>query len=69
MMIVGVGTVVIVMVMSVPVIVPVAITLMLCVVTVLITPSWHKHLEVLGAVGMVVIFAEGPVIQQWVSGE
>ena len=69
MMIVGVGTVVIVMVMVMLMMVPVAITPMLCIVTVLITPSWHQHLEVLGAVGMVVIFAEGPVIQQWVSGE
>ena len=60
---------VVVMVMAMPVIVPVAITLMFCIVTVLTTPSGHKHLEVLGAVGVVVIFAEGPVIQQRVSGE
>ena len=69
MMIVGMRAVVIVVVMAVPVIVPMAVTLVLGIVTVLITPSWHKHLEVLGTVGMVVILAEGPVIQQWVSGE
>ncbi|GIR71694.1 MAG: hypothetical protein CM15mP74_29450 [Halieaceae bacterium] len=68
-MVVGVGAVVIVVVMSVPVIVPMAITLVLGIVTVLIPPSRHKHLEVLGAMGMVVILAEGPVIQQRVSGE
>jgi len=69
MMIVGVRAVVIVVVMAVPVIVPMAVTLVLGIVTVLVTPSWHKHLEVLGTVGMVVILAEGPVIQQWVSGK
>lgn len=69
MMIVGVGAVVIVVMMSVPVIVAMAITLMLGIVAVLITSSGHQHLEVLGAVGMVVILAEGPVIQQWVSGK
>ena len=61
--VVGVGAVVIVVVMSVPVIVPMAITLVLGIVAVLIPPSRHKHLEVLGAMGMVVILAEGPVIQ------
>ena len=60
---------VIVVVMAVPVIVPMAVTLVLGIVTVLVTPSWHKHLEVLGTVGMVVILAEGPVIQQRVSGK
>ena len=69
MMIVGVRAVVIVVVMPVPVIVPMAVTLVLGIMTVLIAPSWHKHLEVLGTVGMVVILAEGPVIQQRVSGE
>ena len=69
MMIVGMRAVVVMMVMAVPVIVPMAITLVLGIVTVLITPSWHKHLEVLGTVGMVVVLAEGPVIQQRVSGE
>ena len=69
MMIVGVRAVVIVVVMAVPMIMPVAITLMLRIVTILITPSGHQHLEVLGTVGMVVVLAEGPVIQQWVSGE
>ena len=68
-MIVGVGAVVIVVMMSVPMIVPMAITLMLRIVTALVAPSRHKHLEVLGAMGMVVILAEGPVIQQRVSGE
>ena len=62
MMIVGVRAVVIVVVMAVPVIMAVAVTLVLGIVTVLITPSWHKHLEVLGAMGVVVILAEGPVI-------
>ncbi len=68
-MIVGVGAVVIVVVVSVPMIVPMAVALVLGIVTALVAPSRHKHLEVLGAVGVVVIFAEGPVIQQWVSGE
>ena len=69
MMVVGVWAVVIVMVMAVPVVVPMAVTLVLGIMTVLIAPSRHKHLEVLGTVGMVVILAEGPVIQQRVSGE
>ena len=68
-MVVGVGAVVIVVVMSVPVIVPMAIAHVLGIVTVLIASSRHKHLEVLGAMGMVVILAEGPVIQQRVSGK
>ena len=69
MMIVGMRAVVIVVVMTVPVIMPMAVTLVLRVVTVLIAPSGHKHLEVLGTVGMVVVLAEGPVIKQRVSGE
>ena len=69
MMIVGVGAMVVVVVMTVPVIVPMAVTLVLGVVTVLVTPSGHKHLKVLWTVGMVVIFAEGPVVQQRVSGK
>ena len=69
MMIVGVGAMVVVVVMTVPVIVSMAVTLVLGVVTVLITPSGHKHLKVLRTVGMVVVLAEGPVIQQWVSGK
>ena len=69
MMIVRVRAVVVMTVMTVPVIMPMAVTLVLGIVTVLVTPSWHKHLEVLGTVGMVVILAEGPVIQQRVSGE
>ena len=69
MMIVGVRAVVIVVVMAVPVIMAVAVTLVLGIVTVLITPSWHKHLKVFWAMGVVVILAEGPVIQQRVSGE
>ena len=69
MMIVGVGAVVIMVVMSVPVIVPMAVALVLGIVTGLITPSGHQHLEVLGAMGMVVILAEGPVIQQRISGQ
>ena len=60
---------VVVVVMTVPVIVPMAVTLVLGVMTVLITPSGHKHLKVLRTVGMVVIFAEGPVVQQRVSGK
>ena len=69
MMIVGVRAMVIVVMMAVPVIVPMAVTLVLGVVTVVITPSWHKHLEVLGTMGMVMVLAEGPVVQQRVSGE
>ena len=69
MMIVGMRTVVVMMVMAVPVIVPMAVTLVLGIVAVLIAPSRHKHLEVLGAMGMVVVFAKGPVIQQRVSGK
>ena len=59
----------IVKVMTVPVIVPMAVTLVLRIVTVLIAPSGHKHLEVLRTVGMVMVLAEGPVIQQRVSGK
>ena len=69
MMIVGVRTVVIVVVMAVPVIVPMAVTLVLGVVPVLITAPGPKHLEVLGTVGVVMVLAEGPVVQQRVSGE
>ena len=69
MMIVGVRAVVFVVMMSVPVIVAMAITLVLAIVTILITSSGHQHFEVLGAVGMVVILAESPVIQQRVSGK
>ena len=69
MMIVGVWAVVIVVMMAVPVIVPMAVTLVLRIVTVFIAPFRHKHLEVLRTVGMVVVLAEGPVIQQRVSGE
>ena len=69
MMIVRVRAVVIVVVMTVPVIMAVAIALMLRIMTVFVTPSGHKHFEVLRTVGMVVILAEGPVIQQWVSGK
>ena len=68
-MVVGVRAVVIMVVVSVPVIVPMAIALVLGIVTVLIASSWHKHLEVLGAMRMVVILAECPVIQQRVSGK
>ena len=68
-MVVGVRAVVVMVVMSVPVIVPMAITFVLGIVTVLIASSWHKHLEVLGTVGMIMILAEGPVIKQRVSGE
>jgi hypothetical protein len=68
-MIMGVGAVVIVVMMSVPMIVPMAVALVLGIVTALVAPSRHKHLEVLGTVGMVVILAESPVIQQRVSGE
>ena len=60
---------VIIMVMTVPVIVPMAVTFVLGVVTVLIAPPGHKHLEVLGAVWVFVVLAGGPVIQQRVSGE
>ena len=67
--IVGMRAMVIVVVMAVPVIVPMAVALVLGIVTVLITPSGHQHLEVLGTVGMVVVLAEGPVIQQRVSCE
>ena len=69
MMIVGMRAVVVMMVMAVPVIVPMAVTLVLRIVTVFIAPSGHKHLEVLRTVGMVVVLAEGPVIQQRVSGK
>ena len=69
MMIVGVRAVVIVVVMAVPVIVPMAVTLVLGVVPVLIASSGHKHLEVLGAMRMVMVLAEGPVIEQRVSGK
>ena len=67
--IVGMRAMVIVVVMAVPVIVPMAVALVLGIVTVLITSSGHQHLEVLGTVGMVVVLAEGPVIQQRVSCE
>ena len=69
MMIVGMRAVVIMMVMTVPVIMAVAVTLVLGIVSVLIASSGHKHFEVLWTVGMVMVLAEGPVIQQRVSGE
>ena len=69
MMIVGMRAVVIVVVMAVPVIVPMPVTLVLRIMTVLITSSWHKHLEILRTVGMVKVLAEGPVIQQRVPGK
>ena len=59
----------IVRVMAVPVIVLIAVTLVLRAVTSFITSPGHKHLEVLGTVGMVMVLAEGPVIQQRVSGK
>ena len=68
-MIVGVGAMVIVVVMTVPVIMAMAVTLVLGIVTALVAPSRHQHLEVLGAMGMVVVLAEGPVIQQRISGK
>ena len=68
MVIVGVWAVVIVVVMAMPVIVPVSVTFVLGIVTLFITPSGHQHLKVLGAVGVIVVFAEGPVIEQRVSG-
>ena len=68
-MVVGVRAVVVMVVVSVPVIMPMAITFVLGIVTVHIASSWHKHLEVLGTVGMIMILAEGPVIKQRVSGE
>ena len=62
-MVVGVRAVVVMVVVSVPVIVPMAIALVLGIVTVLIASSGHKHLEVFRTVGMVIVLAEGPVIQ------
>ena len=60
----------IVRVMAVPVIVLIAVILVvLRVMTIFITPPGHEHLEVLGTVGMVMVPAEGPVIQQRVSGK
>lgn len=69
MMLVGMRAVVVVVVMAVPVIMPMAVTLVFGVVTAFITSSRHKHLEVLRTVGMVMVLAEGPVIQQRVSGK
>ena len=54
--------------MAAPVIVLIAVTLVLRAVTSFITSPGHKHLEVLGTVGMVMVLAEGSVIQQRVSG-
>lgn len=69
MMIVRVGAVIIVVVIAVPVVVPMAVTLVLRVVTIFITPSSHEHLEVLETLQMVMVWAEGAVIQKRVSGE
>mgnify|MGYP003297489990 CR=1 FL=1 len=59
----------VVVMMAVPVVMLMAVTLVFGVVTAVITSSGHKHLEVLWTVGMVMVLAEGPVIQQRVSGE
>ena len=69
MMIVGLGAVVIVVAMAVPMIVPMAVTLTFRIMTVFITPPGHKPVEVLWTLGMVMVFAEGPVIQERVSGK
>ena len=62
MMLVGMRGMVVVM-MAVPVVMPMAVTLVFGVVTAVITSSGHKHLEVFRTVGMVIVLAEGPVIQ------
>jgi hypothetical protein len=62
MMLVGMRGMVVVM-MAVPVAMPMAVTLVFGVVTAVITSSGHKHLEVFRTVGMVIVLAEGPVIQ------
>ena len=62
MMLEGMRGMVVVM-MAVPVAMPMAVTLVFGVVTAVITSSGHKHLEVFRTVGMVIVLAEGPVIQ------
>ena len=64
-----VQAVVIVVVMAVRVIVPMAVVPVLRIVTDLATSSGHRPLEVLQTVGMVMVLAEGPVLQQRVSGK
>ena len=62
---VGLEAVVIVVAISVPM----AVTVVFRIKTVFITPPGHKHLEVLWTVGMIMVLAEGSVIQHRVSGE
>ncbi len=62
MMLVGMRGMVVVM-MAVSEVMPMAVTLVFGVVTAVITSSGHKHLEVFRTVGMVIVLAEGPVIQ------
>ena len=68
-MIVRMRTVVVMMVMSVPVIMPMTIAFVLGIVSFLAASSRHRHLEVFRAVRVVMVFAEGPVIQQRISGQ
>ena len=68
-MIVRMRTAVIMMVMSVPVIMPMTIAFVLGIVSLLAAASRHKHLEVFWAVRVVMVFAEGPVVQQRISGQ
>jgi hypothetical protein len=69
MMIVGMGAVVVVVVMTMPVIMPVPVAFMLGIVARFIPSPRHKHFKVLGAVRVVVVFAESPVIEEWISGK
>ena len=55
------------MMMAVPVIMRMAIRLVLSVVSFLITPTQHGLLKIFRAVGVVVIFTERPLIQQWIA--
>ena len=68
-MVMRVGASLLMMVVPMPVIMPVPVAFMLGIVARFIPTPRHKHFEVLGTVRVVVVFAERPVIQQWISGK
>ena len=55
------------MMMSVPVIMAMAVALVRGIVALLVAAARHKHLKVLGAVRMVMVLTESPVVEQWVA--
>lgn len=68
-MVMRVGASLLMMVVPMPVIMPVPVAFMLGIVARFIPSPRHKHFKVLGAVRVVVVFAESPVIEEWISGK